>query len=40
LRSRRSIRHFKDKPVESDKLEKLLEIACFAPTAKNNQPWR
>ena len=39
LRSRRSIRHFKDKPVEDDKLEKLLEIACYAPTAKNNQPW-
>ena len=39
LRSRRSIRNFKDKPVERDKLEKLLEIACFAPSAKNNQPW-
>ena len=39
LRSRRSIRNFKDKPVEREKLEKLLEIACFAPSAKNNQPW-
>lgn len=39
LRSRRSIRNYKDKPVERDKLEKLLEISCFAPTAKNNQPW-
>ena len=39
LRSRRSIRNFKDKPVERDKLEKLLEIACYAPSAKNNQPW-
>ena len=39
LRSRRSIRNFKDKPVERDKLEKLLEIACFAPSAKNNQHW-
>ena len=39
LRSRRSIRNFKDKPVERHKLEKLLEIACFAPSAKNNQPW-
>ncbi len=39
LRSRRSIRNFKDKPVERQKLEKLLEIACFAPSAKNSQPW-
>ena len=39
LRSRRSIRNFKDKPVERIKLEKLLEIACNAPSAKNSQPW-
>ena len=39
LRSRRSIRNFKDKSVERQKLEKLLEIACFAPSAKNSQPW-
>jgi nitroreductase/NAD-dependent dihydropyrimidine dehydrogenase PreA subunit len=39
LLSRRSIRNFENKPVERDKLEKLLEIACFAPSAKNNQPW-
>jgi nitroreductase/NAD-dependent dihydropyrimidine dehydrogenase PreA subunit len=39
LRSRRSIRHFKDQPVEAGKLARLLEIACYAPTAKNNQPW-
>jgi nitroreductase/NAD-dependent dihydropyrimidine dehydrogenase PreA subunit len=39
LRSRRSIRNFKEKPVEREKLEKLLEIACFAPSARNNQLW-
>lgn len=39
LRTRRSIRNFKDKPVERQKLAKLLEMACFAPSAKNNQPW-
>ena len=39
LRSRRSIRTFKDKPVARTKLEKLLEVACYAPSAKNNQPW-
>jgi nitroreductase/NAD-dependent dihydropyrimidine dehydrogenase PreA subunit len=39
LRSRRSIRTFREKPVERAKLEKLLEIACSAPSAKNSQPW-
>jgi nitroreductase/NAD-dependent dihydropyrimidine dehydrogenase PreA subunit len=39
LRSRRSIRTFLDKPVERDKLERLLEIGSLAPSAKNLQPW-
>ncbi len=39
LRSRRSIRTFRERPVEREKLEKLLEIACYAPSAKNKQPW-
>jgi nitroreductase len=40
LRSRRSIRQFKKQPVARAKLEKLLEIACCAPSAKNVQPWQ
>lgn len=39
IRSRRSIRNFKNRPVEHHKLEKLIEIACYAPSAKNSQPW-
>jgi len=39
LRSRRSIRNFKNQPVERWKLEKLLQMACYAPSAKNSQPW-
>ena len=39
LKSRRSIRTFKHKAVEKEKLEKLLEVACYAPSAKNMQPW-
>lgn len=39
LRLRRSIRNFRDKPVNRDKLNKLLEIATYAPSAKNMQPW-
>jgi nitroreductase/NAD-dependent dihydropyrimidine dehydrogenase PreA subunit len=39
LRRRRSIRNYKDQPVEREKLAKLLEIACYAPSARNNQHW-
>jgi nitroreductase len=39
LRSRRSIRTFKERPVEREKLEMLLNMACYAPSAKNRQPW-
>ena len=39
LRGRRSIRAFKEKTVPGTILEKLLEIACSAPSAKNQQPW-
>lgn len=37
LRSRRSIRFFKDKPVEKEKIRKLIEIGRYAPTASNTQ---
>ncbi len=39
LRGRRSIRTYRDTPVERAKLEKLLGVACQAPSAKNSQPW-
>jgi nitroreductase/NAD-dependent dihydropyrimidine dehydrogenase PreA subunit len=37
LRSRRSIRFFKDKPLEKDTLKRLIEIGRYAPTASNSQ---
>jgi len=37
LRSRRSIRFFKDKPVEKQKIQRLIEIARYAPTSSNTQ---
>lgn len=40
LRSRRSIRSYKNKSVERNKLEQLIHIACCAPSAANEQPWR
>lgn len=37
--NRRSIRKYKDKPVEREKIEKLLRAAMQAPSAGNQQPW-
>jgi len=37
LRSRRSVRLFKDKPIEKEKLKRLIEIARYAPTGSNSQ---
>lgn len=37
LRSRRSIRVFKGKPVEREKIQRLIEMARYAPTAGNAQ---
>jgi nitroreductase len=37
LRSRRSIRVFQDKPVEKEKIHRLIEIARYAPTGSNTQ---
>lgn len=36
---RRSIRKFKDQPVENEKLTLLLQAGMAAPSAMNNQPW-
>ncbi len=37
---RRSVRSFTSKPVEKDQLERILEAARLAPSAKNRQEWR
>jgi nitroreductase/NAD-dependent dihydropyrimidine dehydrogenase PreA subunit len=37
LRSRRSIRHYKDRPVEKENIESLINVARYAPTAGNSQ---
>ncbi|QAA33790.1 nitroreductase family protein [Clostridium manihotivorum] len=36
---RRSIRKYEDKPVEKEKIERLLRAAMQAPSAVNQQPW-
>jgi len=39
IRKRRSIRKYKDKEIEEEKLNLLLEAARLAPSAKNRQNW-
>lgn len=34
-----SVRKYEDKPVEKDKIEKILRAAMAAPSAGNQQPW-
>ncbi len=42
LRSRRSIRNFKETPVTKDTLSEIIRLASFAPSGHNMQPvhWR
>ena len=40
IKERCSIRKFSDRPVELDKLYKMVDAAMLAPTAKNKQPFR
>lgn len=40
IRGRRSTRSFLDRPVEEEKLEKILEAGRLAPSARNMQDWR
>lgn len=40
IKTRRSIRKFKDKPVPEDHLVKALELATWAPNGGNKQAWR
>ena len=39
-KERYSVRKFSDRPVEQEKLDRIIEAALVAPTAKNSQPWR
>jgi nitroreductase len=40
VRTRRSIRKYKDKPIESELIEHLKEAAVRSPTSRNFRPWR
>lgn len=40
IKKRRSVRSYTDRPVERDKIQRLLEAARSAPSASNRQEWR
>lgn len=40
IKGRRSIRRYKDKPVEMGLIRDVLEAGTWAPSAKNGQQWR
>ena len=39
IRTRRSVRHYKPDPVPPELLSEVLELAQWAPSAMNRQPW-
>lgn len=39
IMSRRSIRHFKDKPIPREALDIIIECGINAPNGSNSQPW-
>ena len=40
IQSRRSIRQYSSKPVEDEKISKILEAARLSPSASNMQSWK
>lgn len=40
IEQRQSVRKYQDKPVEREKIEKIIEAVHLAPSACNSQPWK
>ncbi len=40
IRTRQSVRKYRDQPVEDDKIALLVEAVRLAPSASNSQPWK
>ena len=40
VKGRQSCRNFNDKPLDKFLVEQILELAMFAPSACNSQPWK
>ncbi|RDD52846.1 MAG: nitroreductase family protein, partial [Candidatus Korarchaeota archaeon NZ13-K] len=39
LLTRRSVRRFDSREVDDETLERILDVARYAPSARNSQPW-
>jgi len=40
IKTRRSIRQFSKEPVSDERVNQILESGLWAPSGKNNQPWK
>jgi nitroreductase len=40
LKKRRSIRAFKDKEIEKEKIQQIMKAVLLSPSSKNNNPWK
>jgi F420 biosynthesis protein FbiB-like protein len=40
IQGRRSVRQFQQKPVARELIERVLEVACWAPSPHGREPWR
>ena len=40
VQNRYSVRAYQDRPVEQEKLDRILEAARLAPSGSNRQPWK
>ncbi|MCU0666668.1 MAG: nitroreductase family protein [Candidatus Omnitrophica bacterium] len=40
IKTRRSIREYQDRPIPKGDIEKIIDAARFAATARNVQPWK
>ena len=40
IKNRRSVRSYKESPVEEEKIKEIIDCARLAPSARNVQPWK
>jgi len=40
IKSRYSVRSYLNRPVEQEKLDRILDAARLAPSGSNRQPWK
>lgn len=40
IKERRSIRKYKQEPIEKKEIDEIIKAGMFAPSAKNRQPWK